>query len=62
VSQLQAAIHPVALPSDSADSFGQHHLPAAAQGTAHLQNKVSSPQTLLPPMKQDSSADDKLQK
>ena len=61
VSQLQAAIHPVALPS----TFGpvsKGGLPAAPKPSKQLSNNTTiASQTLLPPMKQDSSADDQLQ-
>lgn len=60
VSQLQAAIHPVALPSNFGSS-GQGDLPAPAQGSLHPHNQVQRLQPLLPFMKQDSSADDQLQ-
>lgn len=60
VSQLQAAIHPVALPSNFGSS-GQGDLPAPAQGSLHSHNQVQRLQPLLPFMKQDSSADDQLQ-
>ncbi|KAL0034387.1 hypothetical protein WJX77_012440 [Trebouxia sp. C0004] len=58
VCQLQAAIHPVALPS----TFGpvsKGGLPAAAKTSKQFTTVAS--RTLLPPMKQDSSADDQLQ-
>ena len=61
VSQLQAAIHPIALPS----TFGpvsKGGLPAAPKPSKQLSNNTTiASQTLLPPMKQDSSADDQLQ-
>jgi len=60
VSQLQAAIHPVALPS----TFGpvsKGGLPAAPKSKQLSNNTTIASQTLLPPMKQDSSADDQLQ-
>lgn len=61
VSQLQAAIHPIALPS----TFGPVStggLPAAAKSSKQLRNNTTvASQSLLPPVKQDSSADDQLQ-
>ena len=64
VSQLQAAIHPVTLPSKAAP-FGQQELPLPSRSSADMRTlpvvKEQAPKSLLPKPKPDSSADDELQ-
>ena len=62
VSQLQAAIHPAALPP-GLDSFRQTavgKVSTSERAPKRLRNKRKAAQSLLPRVKQDSSADDQL--
>ena len=63
VSQLQAAIHPVTLPSKAAP-FGQQELPLRSRGSADMRTlpviKEQASKPLLPKPKPDSSADEEL--